>query len=188
MTSFENDWTYFKAAVPLLYDYLLSAELFWPPPVSVRATDATGALNLSLGNVLLFMQRLKASNVPGERAAAFASLEQQVNETRTRWQANWQKKAQAEFNSRVTLWQNYLNDFAQPERPATVNYHYAIRWRVILDLLTGEPGAAHRNQSVLEHMDGRLRALVRPGQFIWEPELADGFPKERYWYLYVTLP
>jgi len=39
----------------------------------------------------------------------------------------------------------------------------------------------------LQTLDARLRARFRPGAFLWEPELAEAAPVDKFWFLYAKL-
>jgi hypothetical protein len=49
---------------------------------------------------------------------------------------------------------------------------------------TGSPQA---ERDLLHSLDQILRAVLAPGEFVWEPELQAGFPAEEDWYLYGRL-
>jgi hypothetical protein len=34
--------------------------------------------------------------------------------------------------------------------------------------------------------DGLLRARFKPGEFVWEPELAKAAPADKWWWLYAA--
>jgi hypothetical protein len=64
-------------------------------------------------------------------------------------------------------------------------YRYEVRVRVLISLLHAdikeiEPAQQER----IDGLDILLRAFFNPGDFIWEPELAIGFPPDPFWYLW----
>jgi hypothetical protein len=38
----------------------------------------------------------------------------------------------------------------------------------------------------LKNLDKMLQALTVSGSFIWEAEMENGFPKENFWFLYLS--
>jgi hypothetical protein len=41
---------------------------------------------------------------------------------------------------------------------------------------------------LLNGLDTLLRAVIVPGEFVWDSVLAPSFPQETYWYLYGQVP
>jgi len=67
-------------------------------------------------------------------------------------------------------------------------YGYEVRLRVLLNLLGAEIKEVESAlQEHLDSLDLLLQALFISGEFIWESELADGFPVDQYWYLWGEL-
>lgn len=178
-----QDLAYLRMAIPDLEDYLLSRELYWPIPAASGSLITPGLNQLTLGGVLLSRARVLAANKQSE--VENIGLFDQI---RQRWRSNWAKKAALEFRSRVDLWGKTLNDLLDRSGGIPSAYTAQVRIRVMLELLRGEasPDFLERYDWLLDH-DNRLRAVAQPGEFIWEPELAGGFPAEVYWYLYVRL-
>ena len=68
-------------------------------------------------------------------------------------------------------------------------YAFEVGRRVQLELLQGESETIPTSSfELLESMDLILKTLLIPGQFIWDAELQEGFPRVTYWYLYGNLP
>lgn len=181
----EKDWEFLKAAAPELQDYLLSQELYWPSPLFTRGGMASGEFSLTLGNVLLSLQRLRALTLPEADQKRLEELAAQVEAVRNRWRSNWGKKAQQEFKARLALWRNYLDDLRGNVERFHSSYANAVRWRAILHLLNAEVNTLSLPENeTLAGLDGRLRAITSSGSFVWEAELQQGFPPEPYWFLY----
>jgi len=173
MTAVEKDKAYIEAGIPELEDYLLSNELYWP-----ISSHRSSLPRLTIGGVLLAKARLEA------RGEWIGSLVMELDRIRGKWRVAWEKKAGREFDSRMRLWGNYLTDYIHsPENHADA-YEYEIRYRVMLQLLLAELSSQHGEQEALSQLDQMLRAQFLPSDFIWDPDLAGGFPREVYWYLY----
>lgn len=176
MTSAEKDRAYLEAGVSQLEDYLLSDELFWP--ITARGYDLP---RLTIGGLLLAMTRLEAR---GERIEALIT---RLDAVRAKWQVAWETKAGREFQSRFGLWGNYLSDYRQNPEGHADSYPHEVRSRVFLELLKPELPEALPEQEALSPLDSVLRGNFLPGNFIWEPDVQAGFPREGYWFLYGTL-
>lgn len=186
-SSAEYDLGYVSAALPLLQSYLLSPELYWslatkPPAGSPPYPE------LTLGSLLLALARLKARRHSVEQQTNLIRLEGELNQIRSGWRVAWEKKAQRSFSSRLKMWGNFIEEYRANPESHYDRYAYEIRHRVMLELLAGEAGSVPEAERELQSgLDKILRAVFVPGEFVWDEELAGGFPPETYWYLYGRL-
>lgn len=177
MTTIEKDKAYLEAGIPELQNYLLSNELYWP--VTARGFDLP---RLTIGGLLLAKARLEAR---GERIGALGA---QLDAVRSKWRVAWETKAAREFQSRFGLWSNYLKDYRQNPEGHADSYPHEVSYRVMLQLLQNElPASQPPEREGLPQLDSLLRMGFLPGDFIWEPTLQSGFPREEYWFLYGKL-
>lgn len=184
----EKDWEFVRAAVPVLQDYLLSQQLYWPSPLSSTGGMASGEFTLTLGNVLLSLQRLRAATLAEDEQKSLEGVAAQMAAVREQWRSHWVQKARHEYRARLELWQDYL-DGLQGNKERFHSYPHAVRWRVILQLLGTEVNAVESGlKEALVGLDHRLRAMTLVGPFVWAEELQNGFPAPRYWFLYRSLP
>lgn len=170
------DRTYFQAALDELETYLLSNELYWQ--LSVPGVSLS---RLTLGNLLLTRLRIQA------RGFLLPEQESRLEQIRWRWQTAWEKKARHEFNSRLNLWKNYLEDYFESPSNYAADYPQEVRLRVILALLHQEISFPLPEEEALARLDARLRAAFIPGPFVWEADLSIAFPQQTWWYLYGRL-
>lgn len=174
--STETDLLYFRTALDELEPYLLSNELYW-----VLGVPHISLPRLTLGNLLLTRLRLQA------RHALPPDEEMRLDHLRQRWRAAWEKKARREFNSRLNLWRNYLEDYFESPANYAADYPQEVRSRVLMELLRPEIAAPLPEEELLHALDARLRTAFIPGPFIWEAEMSAVFPAETWWYLYGRL-
>jgi hypothetical protein len=187
MTS-EYDLRYLRAGIDLLESYLLSQDIYRSLGVAPPAGEPPYP-QLTLGWLLLSCRRLQASAVtPAQRDEA-ARLGAGLDATRTHWRVAWGNKARAEFRARLNLWRDFLDEYrAQPEANYD-RYGYEVSRRVLLELLQPEAeGQEQADLDMLGGLDGLLKALFRPGEFVWDADLARAFPAGIYWFLYGALP
>lgn len=177
MSSAEKDRAYLEAGIPQLEDYLLSDELFWP--ITARGYDLP---RLTIGGLLLAKARLEA------RGEQIEALFARLDAVRLKWRVAWETKAGREFQSRFGLWGNYLTDYRQNPEGHADSYPHEVRNRAMLQLLMAELPAKLPEREALPALDGALRSSMIPGgDFVWDPDLQPGFPREEYWFLYGKL-
>lgn len=187
MPSFEYDSGYLEAAVELLEDYLLAKEIYWKLNTSSPAGEP-GYPALTLGALLLAEARLQARQVTTAQNQRFARLQIEIDRIRSKWRTAWGNKAKEEFRSRLDLWRNYLEDFRRDPPGNFDRYGYEVNRRVMLNLLAADaPDIPISQRELLAGLDRILEAMMVSGEFIWDEELASGFPPESFPYLYLSL-
>jgi hypothetical protein len=187
MMVFGKEWGFLRAAVPDLQDYLFSAQLYWPLNVEIPGQPRESS-SLTPGNLMLVLRQLSSIPFSQPLEDELKMLIHKVEFIRERWQANWQKKAASEFPQRVKLWENYLRDLKTHSQKSEHEYRQAVRWRTISQLLGDEMGFnALAENEPLTILDKMLEAITVSGSFVWQAEMENGFPKEKFWFLYISL-
>ncbi len=187
MSSFDYELRYLKAGISELETYLLSKELYWP--IGVRASRGEkGYPRMTLGNLLLSLVKANALAKMTLQKDNLADVTLRIDTIRNDWRSAWGKKASAEFRSRINLWRNYLDEYRQHPESHFDRYAYEVGRRVLLQLLKPDADDVQEAETLLlESLDQYLRAVITPGEFIWDAELLSVFPREDYWYLFGNL-
>lgn len=108
-----------------------------------------------------------------------------MDDVRDRWRVAWERKAGRGFQARLRLWNSFLEDYRENPNANADRYRYEVERRVMLHLLMDEAEAIpEAEMDLLKDLDKVVRSALAPGDFIWGPELENGFPQEPYWYLY----
>lgn len=180
-----QELVFLRTALTELPDYLLSSVLFWP-----LSGPFTGDLTrLTLGNFLLVLIRLKATETASQYSPELLSIQNQVVQLKNKEPGLWRRKAGQEFHARIQMWKNSLIEMMNDPGQCSAEFRHAVRWRVILELLKEElyPETATADLEVLQHLDDMLRRLCNPGQFLWASDLEASFPSNRFWFLYMNI-
>jgi hypothetical protein len=187
MPSAEFDLGYLETAVELLESYLLSKESYWKLSASSPPGEP-GYPTLTLGALLLSEARIQAHRLTSSQNQQRLALEKEIDRIRMKWRTAWGKKAREGFRSRLDLWRNFLEEFRHDPQENYDRYRYEVNRRVMLELLDAEAIDIPTSQrQMLTGLDRILEGLMVPGDFIWDEQLAVGFPPERYPYLYRAL-
>jgi hypothetical protein len=173
MPSPDRDLYFLSEALPELQAYLLSNELYWPLSASQP--------RLTPGAVLLALARLHV-RLPSDAQM----LQGQLDGTRAKWRAAWDKKVARELSNRLLLWSNYLSDFANDPEQAAASYPAEVRGRAIIQILALEK-PDFSEKTTLAELDDYLKASLRPSEFLWDAAFQPIFPKTTYWFLYGKL-
>ena len=187
MTSIHYDFGYFQAGVDLLEEYLLSPQIYWTLGARPPAGEPVYP-QLTLGGLLLTQIKLNAHSLPVDLQAEVIKLEHQMERTLTHKRVAWEHKASVEYRSRLKLWGDFLDEYRKEPANHRDRYSYEVSRRVMLQLLDPYAREIHPAEREMCHgLDEILHAVLIPGGFIWDEEIARGFPKESYWYLYGVL-
>jgi hypothetical protein len=178
-----------QAMAGALPQYLQSAKEFWSLPIQAAPGEAPFP-NLSLAAWYLTLDQLEAQldEVDAAQQVSVTKLRQIDDGLRLSHAAALAAKGEAEALQRLSLWDAYLAELEEGQRDDQ-RYATEVRQRVSLSRLLPllEDQGARRIESRLSELDGRLRPLFRPGQFIWQAELRSAYPPETYWFLYGSL-
>ena len=188
MVGFDYDLRYLRAGIENLESYLLSDELYWP--VDARAQAGEPAFpNPTLGSLLLAQGRLQAREQTLEQETQLIALLSRLEQLRVHWRSAWRKKVERSLRSRLTLWSNFMDDYRRAPEANADRYPYEVTRRVMIDLLQAElDWVLPADQELLAKLDAFINTFLVRGDCIWDPALANGFPPQRYWYLYGRLP
>jgi hypothetical protein len=188
MSGIAYDLNYASAGLNDLKDYLLSKELFWPLGLDPSLGRSTSP-RLTPGNLLFSFARLNAYRL-GEKLDTrqgneLLKLEREFEALRSKWAVAWEKKVAHEFNSRFRQWGLYLTEVGDDTGAHAPYYRTEVRLRAFLELL--RDALVQKPEVDLSVLDSSLRSYFTPGDFIWDEDLAVGFPREKYWYLWGRL-
>lgn len=188
MASAEYDLNFFRAGLGELKDYLLGHELFRPIGIRPLASE-TPYPQFTIGNLLLFRARLqgreRGSSLTPAQVEELAVLEDSLHSIRTQWRVAWEEKVKREFASRLRQWSHFVAELHSDSAEHVAYYPHQVRLRAILELLAEYlPPSVSAELELLEKLDGSLRELTLPGEFLWGDELAPGFDPQRYEFLY----
>jgi hypothetical protein len=86
------------------------------------------------------------------------------------------------------MWADFIDEYSRAPEANADRYAYEVQRRVMLDLLLADGNAPEGVAELLGKLDALVKTFLVPGDFIWEAELQDGFPRNQYWYLYGKLP
>lgn len=168
----EEDRRFVALSAGELDDYLSSEVLLW----RMNRID----LPLTPGNLLLAVKRLSVVNDP----ALGVTIDQTQNLIDRRRTA-WGKKVDKELAMRMNQWREQVEEITR-YGSIDASFTFQVRSRVILELLLTEKRYPDEHiRSTVENADNGLFFLTKPGEFLWDENLMDLFPKEAYPYLYI---
>ncbi|MEM7033861.1 MAG: hypothetical protein AAF629_30240 [Chloroflexota bacterium] len=116
----------------------------------------------------------------------------QVSETISKRQSQFQQKLHQEAEARQRQWNAYLIDVRQDSEARELgSYRTAVEARIILVGLQDQAETNQYKQSFsetflqkIEEDDQTLRRRWQPRKFIWAEDWESAYPEEKFWWLY----
>jgi len=185
---YQDDLKFLQASIPELQSYILSREIFWPVYYGNFQT-AAGMSKLTIGNIYLAIERLKAfDDLP---PAVFIQVSSAINEFETfksKWKTNLKNKGIEELSARINLWMNYLNEIDKKSHFNKAEYANNVRWRAIVQLLLdNDVPLDEKARNHLNSCDTLLRREFCETHFVWDTAYQNHFDQVKFWYLYLEL-
>jgi hypothetical protein len=176
-------------AVEELQRYLLSNELYWPLFTNQKMKLVNPRSRLTPGNLLLSIKRLSSLENDEDRRDLINSKIEQFESIRNEWKSHWLQKAEKEYAARMDLWHAYLQDLFEDHKSHALNYAYAVRWRVILQLLKNTGVVPNEVAGItLSTLDDSLQNISESAPLIWGEEFKSAFSEDEFWFLYRSVP
>lgn len=188
MKSLEYDLRYLVSGVEILDKYLISPEVFWP----ISASPPEGEPDyprLTLDGMLLARARLAGREASQDQQARITQVISRLEVMCIKWRVAWEEKASKCFQVRERMWRNFIVEYQDNPLENADRYVYEVRLRVMLELLKTEFNDPSKvDPDLLLGLDGYIRSILVPGEFIWDRGIQGGFPEGKYWFLYGKLP
>lgn len=184
----EIDLAVLAAEVAELEEYIVKGEVYRtlrvPTPAGVQQVQMSG------GDLLTRLYRLEGEreSLPVEQRSRIKDLALQARSTIYSLRTRFHELLTREVNARIDSLNWFLDDVVGDPRRARTEYPYEIRNRQRIDIMVDELAEDLKPElkTELKRVDERIRLIVQPADFVWDSRLAPIFPRERFWYLYVS--
>lgn len=183
-THTEYELTYLAACISELVSYLHSNDIY--RALSLHAPFGEKPYpQFTLGWMRIFQIQAQARAQTADQRYQIYTMSAKIETIRSNWRSAWTIKASKEFSARLNLWRDFLFEFRINPAANLDRYEYEVNRRVLIDLLSLEIDQIPPEQAeTLASLDSLLRAIFIQGEFIWDEDLSDAFPKPTYWYLF----
>ena len=167
--------------------YLVDDQLY--RTVFVQTPAGSRSLQMTGGDLLARLYRLQQerSNLSSAQQTQLDAVQQRTDATIYSLRTRFHQRLQREAKARLSSLKWFLDDCRSDRQRCRVEFPFEIRNRQrleeILKELDYKPG--EEIEMELHAIDGRIRAVARAGDFIWDERLKPFFPHQPYWYLYM---
>lgn len=184
----EIDLAVLAAEVEELEEYIVKGEVYRtlrvPTPSGVQQVQMSG------GDLLTRLYRLEGEreSLSVEQRSRVKDLALQARSMIYSLRTRFHDLLAREVKARIDSLNWFLDDVVGDPKRARTEYPYEIRNRQRIAVMVDELGEDFPPElkAELKRVDERIRLIVQPAEFVWDSRLVPIFPRERFWYLYVS--
>ncbi len=184
----EVDLAVLAAEIEELDDYIIKGDIY--RTVRVQTPAGVQTVQMSGGDLLSRLYRLEGERerLSAEQRSRSKDLALVARSTIYSLRTRFHDLLKREIKTRLDSLNWFLDDVMGDPKRANVEYPYEIRNRQRIQLMTDELGQeiTPELKSQISRIDDRIRLIVKPAGFVWDSQLEPIFPRDRFWYMYVT--
>ncbi len=172
-----------EAMAARLVPYIYEKEIYGPMPGDLP--------RLTVGGLLMRLHRLSAAAdaLSAEQRQLLDTARQQFDQVRRDWSVAYETKLTNELNARLSSLRQFITECQDnPPHCGDLYPSNAEKWVIAQEL---KDEAVARNiftplqQAELSGIDNKLHQFFSAGEFTWDERVKAGYPREKYWFLYV---
>lgn len=184
----EDDLRIVEAMVQELEDYIIKNDLY--RTLIVHMADGDQKLKMTGGDLLTRLHRLRSirDQLTPEQQPRFDAAEKMARATIYSLRTRFHDRLKREIKARLDSLKWFLDDCAQDPRRCRAEFPFEMRNRQRIEeaLKEVDGDISEDLQSALRGIDQRIRMIAHSGDFTWDERLKSAFPRQPYWYLYVS--
>lgn len=184
----EIDLAVLAAEIEELEEYIVKGEVY--RTLRVSTPSGVQQVQMSGGDVLTRLFRLEGEreSLPVEQRSRVKDLALQAHSTIYSLRTRFHDLLKREVKARIDSLNWFLDDVLGDPKRARTEYPYEIRNRQRIAVMVDElaENFTPELKGELKRVDERIRLIVQPASFAWDSRLESLFPRERFWYLYVS--
>jgi hypothetical protein len=183
-----TDLAVLEATTDELEAYIVNNDLY--RTVRVRTPSGDQTVQMSGGDLLSRIFRLAGERdaLTPEQQAQFDALRSKAESVIYSLRTRFHERLNRELKARLDSLNWFFDECVADPPKCRSEYPFEIRNRQRIDAILTELGVdvTPELKALVNRVDDRIRMVVRPSTFIWDPKLEAAFPRARFWYLYVT--
>ncbi|MBL8130969.1 MAG: hypothetical protein JNL42_03855 [Anaerolineae bacterium] len=190
--SAERDLKEARAMVEGLADYVQEEPLYGRTRGGMFGSGSMPAL--TIGALQMRLRRLRALDLglsPAQRDQ-LSQIERQHDAARSEWRNHYLEKMHREGESRLkamnTFFEECLDD---PRQCPNIYLPEALRRTIVQEIALALTHMGEGHDELIKAMrrvDGKLRSVVQPCEFVWAAELETVYPAAEFWWLHAKPP
>lgn len=184
----EIDLAVLEAEVSELEEYIVKGDIY--RTLRVQTPAGVRMVQMSAGDLLTRLYRLEQERdllTPAQQTRV-NDLGKQARATIYSLRTRFHELLKREIKARLDSLNWFLDDVIGDPKRARTEYPFEIRNRQRIELMVEElaENLTPELKNQISRIDDRIRLIVQPAEFLWDKRLEPVFPRERFWYLYVS--
>ena len=183
-----TDLAIVEATVAELEEYIVKDELY--RTLRVHTPAGFEQVQMSGGDLLTRLFRLAAEHdrLTPAQWQQFEQVKSAATQIIYSLRTRFHQRLNREVKARLDSLNWFLDDCISDPRRLHTEYPFEIRNRQRIEVILQELGAdlTPELKPALARADERIRLSVRTAGFVWDERLEPVFPREKFWYLYVS--
>jgi len=184
----EIDLAVVAAEVDELEEYIIKGDVY--RTLRVQTPSGVQMVQMSGGDLLTRLYRLEGGrdHLPPDHRSRIKDLSLTARSTIYSLRTRFHDLLQREIKTRLDSLNWFLDDVMGDPKRARVEYPYEIRNRQRIQLMAEElaENLPPELKQQIARTDDRIRLIAKPAGFLWDSQLEPIFPRERFWYIYVS--
>ena len=177
-----------EGMIPVLEDYIIKDDVYRTVILPTSAGDQN--IRMTGGDLLARLHRLN-----GERGDLNAAQQQRLDAAQGKadeiirsLKTRFNQRLLREMKARLDSLRWFFDDCGGDRQRCRVEYPFEMRNRQRIEEILKQTGkdVPADLMALLSRVDKRIREFGVPGGFIWTPRVEKVYPREPYWYLYLS--
>jgi hypothetical protein len=178
-----------EGMIPELEDYIIKDDVYRTVILPTSAGDQN--IRMTGGDLLARLHRLNGERdalTPGQQQRLDAA-QRQADEIIRSLKTRFNQRLQREMKARLDSLRWFFDDCGGDRQRCRVEFPFEMRNRQRIEEILKQLGKDLPEDlaALLRRIDKRIREFAQPGGFIWTPRVEKVYPREPYWYLYMSV-
>jgi len=177
-----------EGMIPVLEDYIIKDEVYRTVIIPTSSGDQN--IRMTGGDLLARLHRLNGvrEELTEAQKQRFDAAQSRANQIIQSLNSRFKQRLLREMKARLDSLRWFFDDCGADRQRCRVEYPFEMRNRQRVEEIVKHVGkdVPEDLRSLLSRIDKRIREFAAPGGFIWSPRVEKVYPRDRYWYLYMT--
>jgi len=177
-----------EGMIPVLEDYIIKDEVYRTVIIPTSSGDQN--IRMTGGDLLARLHRLNGvrEELTEAQKQRFDAAQSRANQIIQSLNSRFKQRLLREMKARLDSLRWFFDDCGADRQRCRVEYPFEMRNRQRVEEIIKHVGkdVPEDLRSLLSRIDKRIREFAAPGGFIWSPRVEKVYPRDRYWYLYMT--
>lgn len=184
----QTDLEIVEGMIQVLEDYIIKDEVYRTVIVPTSSGDQN--IRMTGGDLLARLHRLNGERdeLTPEQGRRLNAAQQSADQIILSLKTRFNQRLQREMKARLDSLRWFFDDCGADRQRCRVEYPFEMRNRQRIEEILKQVGKSLPEDlaALLRRVDKRIQETAAPGGFIWTPRVEKIYPREPYWYLYMS--